>query len=161
MDFRLFISQYLDIQGQSRWYKFQVQPESRVTVTLTDLPANYDLTLYKDIASAFQTLIKSSVDLVRLGAEFAPDAFSPDAFSPDAFSPDAFSPDAFSPDAFSPDAFSPDAFSPDAFSPDAFSPDALALMPFRRTHSVRTHFHRMPSVLTHSVRMLFSGCVQS
>ena len=119
------ISQYLDIKGQSRWYKFHVQPESRVTVTLTDLPANYDLTLYKDIASAFQTL-SNPVDLVRLGAEFAPDAFSPDAFSPDAFSPDAFSPDAFSPDAFSPDAFSPDAFSPDAFSPDAFSPDAFS-----------------------------------
>ncbi len=117
--------EYIDKQGQSRWFKFSVQPGSKVIVTLTDLPANYDLTLYKDIPSAYQTLT-SPQDLVRLNAEFAPDAFSPDAFSPDAFSPDAFSPDAFSPDAFSPDAFSPDAFSPDAFSPDAFSPDAFS-----------------------------------
>jgi CSLREA domain-containing protein len=117
--------EYIDKQGQSRWFKFSIQPGSKVIVTLTNLAANYDLTLYKDIPAAYNTLT-SPQDLVRLNAEFAPDAFSPDAFSPDAFSPDAFSPDAFSPDAFSPDAFSPDAFSPDAFSPDAFSPDAFS-----------------------------------
>jgi CSLREA domain-containing protein len=117
--------EFIDKLDQSRWFKFAVQPGSKVIVTLTDLPANYDLTLYKDIPAAYQS-ITTPADLVRLNAEFAPDAFSPDAFSPDAFSPDAFSPDAFSPDAFSPDAFSPDAFSPDAFSPDAFSPDAFS-----------------------------------
>jgi CSLREA domain-containing protein len=117
--------EFIDKLDQSRWFKFSVKPGSKVIVTLTNLPANYDLTLYKDIPAAYQT-ITSPADLVRLNAEFAPDAFSPDAFSPDAFSPDAFSPDAFSPDAFSPDAFSPDAFSPDAFSPDAFSPDAFS-----------------------------------
>jgi CSLREA domain-containing protein len=117
--------QFLDRPGQSRWYRFQVQPESKLTVTLTDLPANYDLTVYRDIAAAFSDA-GSTDDLERLGAEFAPDAFSPDAYSPDAFSPDAFSPDAYSPDAFSPDAFSPDAYSPDAYSPDAFSPDAYS-----------------------------------
>ncbi len=122
------ISQHLDLAGQSRWYKFAVQPNSQLVITLTDLPANYDLTVYKDIAAEWASLqtLDTTADLVSLTAEFAPDAFSPDAFSPDAFSPDAFSPDAFSPDAFSPDAFSPDAFSPDAFSPDAFSPDAFS-----------------------------------
>jgi CSLREA domain-containing protein len=119
--------QHIDQPGQSRWYRFDVQPQSRLVVTLTNLPANYDLTVYRDIAAAFKD-VTTPDDLERLGAEFAPDAFSPDAFSPDAFSPDAFSPDAFSPDAFSPDAFSPDAFSPDAFSPDAFSPDAFSPM---------------------------------
>ncbi len=120
--------QRIDQKGQSRWYKFQVQPGSRLIITLTNLPENYDLTVYKDIAATFNDLLTAASpdDLLELGAEFAPDAFSPDAFSPDAFSPDAFSPDAFSPDAFSPDAFSPDAFSPDAFSPDAFSPDAFS-----------------------------------
>jgi len=119
------VEQYVDAPGQSRWYRFPVAAQSQIILTLTDLPANYDLTVYKDIAAA-ATDLNSSTDLALLGAEFAPDAFSPDAFSPDAFSPDAFSPDAFSPDAFSPDAFSPDAFSPDAFSPDAFSPDAFS-----------------------------------
>jgi CSLREA domain-containing protein len=115
----------IDLPGQSRWYKFTVQPNSQLIVTLTNLPANYDLTVYKDIAAAYQT-ITTTQDLVRLGAEFAPSAFSPSAFSPSAFSPSAFSPSAFSPDAFSPSAFSPSAFSPSAFSPSAFSPSAFS-----------------------------------
>ena len=117
--------QFIDKTGQSRWYKFSVKPGSKVIITLTNLPANYDLTLYKDIAAAYQT-ITSPQDLVRLGAEFAPDTFSPDTFSPDTFSPDTFSPDTFSPDTFSPDTFSPDTFSPDTFSPDTFSPDTFS-----------------------------------
>ncbi len=128
-----WIEQYIDQLGQSRWYKFSVEPLSEVIVTLTGvaggpLPANYDLTIYKDIAATFYDLIapQDTSDLVRLGAEFAGDAFSGDAFSGDAFSGDAFSGDAFSGDAFSGDAFSGDAFSGDAFSGDAFSGDAFS-----------------------------------
>jgi hypothetical protein len=143
------VEQYIFKAGQSAWFKFPVLPGSKLVVTLSGLTANYDLTLYKDIAAAFQTL-NSPQDLARIGAEVAPDAFSPDAFSPDAFSPDAFSPDAFSPDAFSPDAFSPDAFSPDAFSPDAFSPDAFSPDAFSPTLSARML----------SVRCLQPGCLQ-
>ncbi len=119
------VSQYLDQPGQSRWYKFPVLPGSKVIVTLTNLPDNYDLTLYKDIAQAYNDLL-SPQDLPRFDAEFAPEAFSPEAFSPEAFSPEAFSPEAFSPEAFSPEAFSPEAFSPEAFSPEAFSPEAFS-----------------------------------
>ncbi len=119
------IERVVDKLGQSRWFKFRVQPGSRVIVTLSNLSVNYDLTLYKDIAAAFDTL-SSPQDLAQLGAEFAPDVFSPDVFSPDVFSPDNFSPDVFSPDVFSPDVFSPDVFSPDVFSPDVFSPDVFS-----------------------------------
>ncbi|MDQ4037400.1 MAG: hypothetical protein M3313_03395, partial [Actinomycetota bacterium] len=111
--------------GQDRWYRFPVQPGSRVQVDLTDLPANYDLTLFKDIGQSFNSLT-STAELTQLSAEFAADAFSPSAFSPSAFSPSAFSPSAFSPSAFSPSAFSPSAFSPSAFSPSAFSPSAFS-----------------------------------
>jgi len=119
------IDRLIDKEGQSRWYRFSVRPGSKVIVTLTNLSTNYDLTLYKDIAAAFESL-NTTQDLVRLGAEFAPDVFSPDIFSPDVFSPDNFSPDVFSPDVFSPDIFSPDIFSPDIFSPDIFSPDVFS-----------------------------------
>lgn len=110
---------------QSRWFKFSVEPGSKVVAILHGLPANYDLVLFKDIAAAFNEL-NSQQDLVRVNAEFAFDAFSPAAFSSDAFSPAAFSPAAFSPAAFSPAAFSPAAFSPAAFSPAAFSPAAFS-----------------------------------
>ncbi len=119
------VQQCLTALDQSRWFKFRVQPGSRVVITLTDLPENYDLVLFKDIAAAYNT-IASLDDLAHLSAEFAADAFSPSAFSPDAFSPSAFSPSAFSPSAFSPSAFSPSAFSPSAFSPSAFSPSAFS-----------------------------------
>ncbi|MGI8693806.1 MAG: Ig-like domain-containing protein [Geodermatophilaceae bacterium] len=111
--------------GQARWYRFAVQPDSTVQVDVTGLPANYDLTVFKDIGQSFDTLT-SLDDLNQLSAEFAADAYSPSAFSPSAFSPSAYSPSAFSPSAFSPSAFSPSAFSPSAFSPSAFSPSAFS-----------------------------------
>jgi len=141
------ITQFIDQQGQSRWYRFRVQPNSQVIVTLTELPENYDLTLYKDIRVAFDELTDPNIqDLVQLNAEFASDGFagdavargarSPDALARGARSPDAFAANAFSPDALargarSPDALargarSPESFAPDAFAPDAYSPDALA-----------------------------------
>ena len=121
-----FVSQYLDEQNQSRWYRFEIEPGSALEITLSDLPANYDLVLYKDIAQTLNDDLNGEPDLVELSAEFAPDIFSPDIFSPDIFSPDIFSPDIFSPDIFSPDIFSPDIFSPDIFSPDIFSPDIFS-----------------------------------
>ena len=122
------ISQYLDQAGQARWYKFAVQPDSQLMVTLTNLPENYDLTIYKDIAQVYESLVapQDEADLTELSAEFAPSAFSPSSFSPSAFSPSAFSPSAFSPSAFSPSSFSPSVFSPSSFSPSAFSPSSFS-----------------------------------
>ncbi len=142
--------QYLDKQGQVRWYKFKVQPNSKVIITLTNLPANYDLTLYKDIGQAFASAASTN-DLLHLGAEFASDAFAPDTYSPDTYSPDTYSatifspstfsadifspnsatpatvaPDTYSPDTYSPDTYSPDTYSPDTYSPDTYSPDTYS-----------------------------------
>ena len=118
-------SGYVDAAGRGRWFKFTIQPGSRVSITLSNLPADYDLFLFKDIGQAYTTLTDTA-SLTKLSAEFSPSAFSPSAFSPSAFSPSAFSPSAFSPSAFSPSAFSPSAFSPSAFSPSAFSPSAFS-----------------------------------
>jgi len=116
---------FIDDAGRARWYKVAIQPGSKIHVDLTNLPADYDVFVFKDIGQAF-TALANTTDLTRLSAEFAPSAFSPSAFSPSAFSPSAFSPSAFSPSAFSPSAFSPSAFSPSAFSPSAFSPSAFS-----------------------------------
>ena len=119
------LSQYLNMPGQSRWFKVPIEPDSRLSVSLTGLPENYDLSIYKNIPDAYRSVLTEE-DVTELDAEFAPDMFSPDMFSPDMFSPDMFSPDMFSPDMFSPDMFSPDMFSPDMFSPDMFSPDMFS-----------------------------------
>ena len=122
------IDQYLSRPGQSRWYKISIAPQGKMTVTLTNLPANYDLTLFKDIAQVYASLNPpaSLTDLAQLGAEFAPDAFSPDVYSPDVYSPDVYSPDMYSPDVYSPDVYSPDVYSPDVYSPDVYSPDVYS-----------------------------------
>jgi CSLREA domain-containing protein len=122
------ISHFVDLLGQSRWYKFQVEPDSQVTVELDNLPANYDIVVYKDIAAVFASLTdpQSETDLSLLGAEFAPDMFAPDMFAPDMFAPDMFAPDMFAPDMFAPDMFAPDMFAPDMFAPDMFAPDMFA-----------------------------------
>jgi CSLREA domain-containing protein len=122
------VSEVLTAAGQSRWYKFQVAPGSTVTINLTDLPANYDLTLFGDIQAAYDRLTapQNTADLIQLTAEFAPDAYAPDAYAPDAYASDAYAPDAYAPDAYASDVYAPDAYAPDAYASDAYAPDAYA-----------------------------------
>jgi hypothetical protein len=119
-------SGYIDQPGLSRWYKFSVTPGAAATVTLSDLPADYDLAVFKDIAQAYTDLANPLEDLNRLSAEFAPSVFSPSVFSPSVFSPSVFSPDAYAPSVFSPSVFSPSVFSPSVFSPSVFSPSVFS-----------------------------------
>jgi hypothetical protein len=127
------VRQFLAEAGQARWYRFAVQPGSRVTVVLSELPANYDLVLYRDIHEEYLRLLglidsddRREQDLALLGAEFAPESFSPESFSPESFSPESFSPESFSPESFSPESFSPESFSPESFSPESFSPESFS-----------------------------------
>ncbi|MCO5189789.1 MAG: PKD domain-containing protein, partial [Anaerolineae bacterium] len=117
--------QYLTAPGQTRWFRFPVAPDSTVIVDLSSLPANYDLTLFRDIAQTYNELNQpqSLEDLAQLSAEFAPDMFTPDMFTPEMFTPEMFTPDMFTPDMFTPDMFTPDMFTPDMFTPDMFTPD--------------------------------------
>jgi choice-of-anchor A domain-containing protein len=119
------ISENIAQLNQSDWFKFTIKPGARVTISLKNLPADYDLTLYKDIAAAYKTLTTAQ-DLVKQSAEFAPDFISPDFISPDFISPDFISPDFISPDFISPDFISPDFISPDFISPDFISPDFIS-----------------------------------
>lgn len=138
----------LTAPGQDRWYRFPVTPGSRVKVDLTGLPADYDLTLFKDIGQSFTT-ISSTADLTKLSAEFAGDAYSPSVFSPSVFSPSVFSPSVFSPSVFSPSVFSPSVFSPSVFSPSVFSPSVFSPSVF--SPSVFSPSVFSPSVFSPSV----------
>ncbi len=53
--------------GQTRWYKFTVVPNQQVTIDLSALPADYDLLLFTDIASAYDDLTSSN--LTKVSAE--------------------------------------------------------------------------------------------
>ena len=146
------VTSQITAPGQERWFRVPIQPGARVDVTMDQLPADYDLTLFSDIGQAFDSLT-STQDLSRLSAEFAGDAFAPSVFSPSVFSPSVapsvFSPSVFSPSVFSPSVFSPSVFSPSVFSPSVFSPSVFSPSVF--SPSVFSPAVSLPSVFSPSV----------
>ncbi len=127
----------IDAPSKARWYRFSITPGQSIRVTLTGLPADYDLAVFKDIAQTFASQFTpgsaTTVDLLKLTAEDSPTIFSPTIFSPTIFSPDAYSPTIFSPTIFSPTIFSPTIFSPTIFSPTIFSPTIFSPATFSPT----------------------------
>jgi hypothetical protein len=145
------VTGFLDSAGNARWYRFPITPGAEATVELSNLPADYDLFVFKDINQAFNVL-EGNTDiegLNRLSAEFAPSVFSPSVFSPSVFSPSVFSPDAYAPSVFSPSVFSPSVFSPSVFSPSVFSPSVFSPSVF--SPSVFSPSVFSPSVFSPSV----------
>ncbi len=126
------LQQKLERAGESRWYKFQGKPGSRIEVTLTQLPANFDVVVYSDINRAYEELLglingtPEAKTLALLGAEFAPEAYAPEAYSPEAYAPEAYAPEAYAPEAYAPEAYAPEAYAPEAYAPEAYAPEAYA-----------------------------------
>ena len=117
--------QFLSAPGQTRWFRFPVGPDSRVIVDLDNLPADYDLTLFRDIAQTYAELgtPQNRDDLVLLNAEFAPEMFTPEMFTPEMFTPEMFTPEMFTPEMFTPEMFTPEMFTPEMFTPEMFTPE--------------------------------------
>ena len=120
------IPQKLIRVGQSRWYKFWVEPNSRFKIRL-DLPPelaeNYDLVVYNDILLAYSELLgDGDLNIDQLDAEFPNDAFAPALYSPALYSPALYSPALYSPALYSPALYSPALYSPALYSPDVYSP---------------------------------------
>jgi hypothetical protein len=129
----VFFQQVLAKPGESRWYKIQAPAGGQVRVFLENLPADYNVVVYSDIARSYEDLLaladspdENAQLLALLGAEFAPEAYAPEAYSPEAYSPEAYAPEAYSPEAYSPEAYSPEAYSPEAYSPEAYAPEAYS-----------------------------------
>ena len=128
-------SQSIDFAGEGLWYDFPIQPGEQVQVSLSNLPADYNVDLFSDISQTFKSETSSTPDLAALGAEASASAFSASAFSASAFSASAFSASAFSASAFSASAFSASAFSASAFSASAFSASAFSASAFSTAYS--------------------------
>jgi HYR domain/Right handed beta helix region len=118
------VDENLMAQDQSAWFKFAVQPGARAVVSLANLPANYDMVLYKDIGVAY-TSLTSLQDLAQQSASFAPDYIRPDYIRPDYIRPDYIRPDYIRPDYIRPDYIRPDYIRPDYIRPDYIRPDYI------------------------------------
>jgi CSLREA domain-containing protein len=64
-------SQYLLTQDQVAWFKLDVDPGSRLVITLSGMPVDYDLVLYDDIA-ALREQIKTVNDPLEHSIKVAP-----------------------------------------------------------------------------------------
>ncbi len=111
---------WIDQPGAARWFKVHVVPGGSVTLDLSNVPADYDVYLFRDIQQTYDALTTEQ-DLVKMSAEFAGSGFSGSGFSGSGFSGSGFSGSGFSGSGFSGSGFSGSGFSPDSYSGSGFS----------------------------------------
>ena len=114
-----------------------ILPNSRVKVSLSNLPADYDLVVFSDIQQAYERLVGTNVDpsvgpnlaitdLNRAGAETQTDVFNTSQYDPSSWDPTNWKPDlnssVFSPSEWSPSEWSPSEWSASQWSPSEWSP---------------------------------------
>ena len=56
-------TQSIDQQGEALWYKFPVSPDEQVQVSLSNLPADYDISVFSDISQTFTEESSSGLNL--------------------------------------------------------------------------------------------------
>ena len=131
---------FLRTTGQARWFKVPVVANSRIDVTLKNLPADYDLVVFRDIQAKYDELLGGApanegpnlalTDLNRQGAETPVDLFNTSQYNPSSWEPTNWKPDlnanlgtpAFSPSEYSPSEYSSSFTSPSEYSPSEYSP---------------------------------------
>jgi hypothetical protein len=142
---------HLRTTSQARWFKVPILPNSRLDVRLTNVPADYDLVVFKDIEQKYDELVGGGPpeqgpnlaldDLNRAGADTPVDVFNTSqynrsswdptnwdptlnnsVFSPSEWSPSEWSPSEWSATHFSPSEWSPSEWSPSEWSPSEWSP---------------------------------------
>ena len=139
---------YLRDQGQARWFKVPIVPNSHVDLRLSGLPGDYDMVVFGDIAAAYDELVGGAGyvpsagpnlaldDLNRQGANAPADVFNTSQYNPSSwdptnwdptlntanFSPSQWSPSQWSPSQWSASQWSPSQWSPSQWSPSQWSP---------------------------------------
>ena len=114
---------WLDLPGRERWFKFTVQPGAHVQVDLANLPADYDLVLFKDIGQAYTALTSptSTNDLNKLSAEFASSGFTSSGFTSSGFTSSGFTSSGFTDSVYSSSGFTSSGFTSSGFTSSGFT----------------------------------------
>ena len=114
---------FLDLPGRERWFKFAVQPGARVQVDLKNLPADYDLVLFKDVKQAWTELTNPSTTaaLTRLGAEYAASGFTASGFTASGFTASGFTASGFTDSVYSASGFTASGFTASGFTASGFT----------------------------------------
>jgi hypothetical protein len=141
--------------GEARWFKFPVVPGERVSVDLTQLPADYDVALYGDIGAAFDQL-SSGQDITQLAAASAagapgsetqvpgypsqttdiPTSTPPtNQFAPRIYAPRIYAPRIYAPRIYAPRIYAPRIYAPRIYAPDSYQPDLSSVPDFSQAFS--------------------------
>ena len=160
------VTGHLRSSGQARWFKVPILPNSRIDVDLSNLPADYDLVVFKDIQAKYDELIGGAPanqgpnlaidDLNRQGAETPVDLFNTSQYNPSSwdptnwkpdlntsvFSPTEYSPTEYSPTEYSASFTSPTEYSPTEYSPTEYSPTEYSPTEYSPTEYSPTQFSR-------------------
>jgi choice-of-anchor C domain-containing protein len=134
-------SGYLQNQGEARWFKVPILPNGRVDITLSQLPADYDLIVFSDIGAAYAALTAGATsttgpslaltDLAKQDASAPGSAFNTSQYNPSAWDPTNWNPtlnttglnsSQWSPSQWSPSQWSASQWAPSQWSPSQWSP---------------------------------------
>ena len=116
------VTQYVDDFGRSRWYRFEVQPGSRVRVTLSGLPKDYDVYLFRDILQAYL----AGGSLLEQSAAYAPPSYAPPSYAPPSYAPDSLAPPSYAPPSYAPPSYAPPSYAPPSYAPPSYAPPSYA-----------------------------------
>ena len=116
------MSQFVDDIGRSRWYRFEVQPGSRVRVTLDGLPKDYDVYLFRDILQAYL----AGGSLLEQSASYAPPSYAPPSYAPPSYAPDSLAPPSYAPPSYAPPSYAPPSYAPPSYAPPSYAPPSYA-----------------------------------
>ena len=114
--------QYVDDQGRSRWYMFQVKPGSKVHVTISDLAKDFDVYLFRDILQAYQ----AGGTLLQQTASYAPPSYAPPSYAPPSYAPDSYAPPSYAPPSYAPPSYAPPSYAPPSYAPPSYAPPSYA-----------------------------------
>ncbi len=119
------IGTWIDQPGVGRWFKVHVVPGGSVTLDLANLPADYDVYLFRDIAQAYGQLT-GTTDLTQLSAQFAGSGFAGSGFAGSGFAGSGFAGSGFAGSGFAGSGFAGSGFAPDEFSGSGFAGSGFA-----------------------------------
>ncbi len=134
------VSQFVDDIGRSRWYRFEVQPGSRVRVTLDGLPKDYDVYLFRDILQAYL----AGGSLLEQSASYAPPSYAPPSYAPPSYAPDSLAPPSYAPPSYAPPSYAPPSYAPPSYAPPSYAPPSPTRRPATRRRATRLRATRPP-----------------
>jgi sugar lactone lactonase YvrE len=120
-------NQYISNPDGSKWFKFRAAAGSRITLTLsgaiTDsvLPANFDLTLHKDVEDTYKELI-TTTDRLESTLRAAPSQYLPSQYLPSQYLPSQYLPSQYLPSQYLPSQYLPSQYLPSQYLPSQYLP---------------------------------------